>query len=195
MTPRLAIVERNEQLLLAASLLALSAFLIHRNRQQIATGSDTLIEYAGEAIEQGIEFVQNLTRGERNNNPGNIVKTDIFWQGEITGNDGKFETFADPRAGIRALGKVLLNYQNRYGLNTVRGIINRYAPPTVNGKFENNTGAYVNAVSSALSVTPDTPLNLNDPATLQNLVTAIIKHENGRVNYAQNVIAESLGFA
>jgi len=178
------------QLLLAASLLALSAFLLYRNRQQIVTGSDALLEYAGEAVEQGIEYMVKLTRGERNNNPGNIVKSDIFWRGEIAGDDKRFESFASPDEGIRALALILQNYQKKYGLNTVRGLINRYAPPV-----ENNTGAYINAVSGAVGVSPDTPLNLADPGTLLPLVTAIIKHENGRVLYDQALIASAVGVA
>jgi hypothetical protein len=178
------------QLLLAASLLALSAFLLYRNRQQIVTGSDALLEYAGEAVEQGVEYMVKLTRGERNNNPGNIVKSDIFWRGEIAGDDKRFESFASPDEGIRALAVILQNYQKKYGLNTVRGIINRYAPPV-----ENDTGAYINAVSGALGVSPDTPLNLADPGTLLPLVTAVIKHENGRVLYDQALIASAVGVA
>lgn len=178
------------QLLLAASLLALSAFLLYRNRQQIVTGSDALLEYAGEAVEQGIDYMKNLTRGERNNNPGNLVKSSIQWRGKIPGADTRFESFDTPENGIRAIGTNLRTYYNKYGINTVRGIISRYAPSN-----ENDTAAYIAAVSSALGVTPDTALNVNDPGTLNALVNAIIKHENGRVSYAQNMIAESLGIA
>ena len=177
-------------LLFSASLLMLAAFMLYRNRVEIAQGGAALID-AGESLaSEGVDYMVKLTRGERNNNPGNIVKSDIFWRGEIAGDDKRFESFASPDEGIRALAVILQNYQKKYGLNTIRGIINRYAPPV-----ENDTGAYVNAVSGALGVSPDAPLNLADPGTLLPLVTAIIKHENGRVLYDQALIASAVGVA
>ncbi len=130
------------------------------------------------------------TRGERNNNPGNIRLSSVQWQGQIAGADTAFVTFATPADGIRALAKLLKNYQAKYGLNTIRGIINRYAPPS-----ENNTSAYVSAVSADMGIGPDAPLNLGDAGTLDALVTAIIHHENGRVSYAAAVISEGVALA
>lgn len=194
----------NEKLI-AAALLLLSAFLLYRNRRSVTEGGAYLIEQGAEtvaqgeqaieqviesAIETGTEIMQKLTRGERNNNPGNIVKSDIFWRGEVPGNDNRFESFASPDEGIRAIGVIMQNYQRKYGLNTVRGLINRYAPPV-----ENDTNSYVNAVAGSLGVSPDAALNLSDPAILLPLVKAIIKHENGRVIYADADIASALGYA
>ena len=48
------------------------------------------------------------TRGERNNNPGNI-RTGSTWQGlSLQQTDADFCVFTDPKFGIRALAKVLL---------------------------------------------------------------------------------------
>jgi len=182
-------------LLLSASLLMLAAFMLYRNRAEIAHGSAALVDSGESLINQGVEYMFKLTRGERNNNPGNIRKSAIFWRGETSGSDNGFETFTGAEDGIRAIAVLLQNYQKKYGLNTVRGLINRYAPPTVNGKFENDTGAYINAVAGALNVSPDAPLNIADPAVLLPLVTAIIKHENGRVLYDQALIASAVGVA
>lgn len=137
----------------------------------------------------GITFM-SATRGERNNNPGNIRITPINWQGKIGGADKSFETFADPRAGIRALAVNLRTYQNLYGLSTVRQIIGRWAPPS-----ENDTGSYVRAVASSMGVEPDEALNLADRQTLADLVTAIIRHENGRVIYAASEIVDAVNAA
>lgn len=130
------------------------------------------------------------TRGERNNNPGNIRISGTPWQGKVQGSDPAFETFADPVLGIRALAKNLKTYQTKYGLNTVRKIITRYAPAS-----ENNTDAYVRAVAAAVGVTPDQVINLNDAATLTALVAAIIHHENGRNIYAATDIMNAVGMA
>jgi len=109
-------------------------------------------------------------RGIRNNNPGNIEANAIKWQG-ATGNDGRFVVFDTPENGIRALARILKTYRDKYGLETVRGIVSRWAPPS-----ENNTGAYIGSVCSRVSVAPDARLA---PADYPALVAAIIRHENG----------------
>ncbi len=126
----------------------------------------------------------NQTRGERNNNPGNI-RVGNAWQGErAQATDPDFEEFESPEAGIRALALVLLNYQSRHGLRTVRDIIARYAPTN-----ENDTEAYINSVASEMGVTPNAQINLTDKTTLAHFVRAVIRHENGRVVYADSEIA------
>lgn len=119
----------------------------------------------------------NAPRGIRNNNPGNIQKGAGF-QGEVEGNDPRFATFATPEDGIRAIGMNLLIYQRQHGLDTVQGILNRWAPPS-----ENDTGAYVGQVARALGVEPNQQLDLSDPATLTGLTAAIIRHENAMQPY------------
>lgn len=129
-------------------------------------------------------------RGLRNNNPGNIVRTDRHWQGEIIGNDARYATFETPEAGIRAMARTLQTYEQRHGLNSVQAIIARWAPAS-----ENETGSYIKAVSSALGVKPDQPLNLQDPATMSGLVRSIIKVENGQQPYTDAQIAGGIASA
>lgn len=123
------------------------------------------------------------TRGERNNNFGNIRKSDIKWQGEIPGQDPEFVTFANPEAGVRGTAKNLLAYYDKHGRQNVQQIISAWAPSS-----ENNTGAYIAAVSKQLGVKPDEALNLKDPKVLKDLTTAIIQHENGRVRLSDGQI-------
>lgn len=112
------------------------------------------------------------TLGIRNKNPGNIRDTSTdTWNGQVNTNKG-FAVFGDMKMGIRAMGKLLMNYYNLYNRITVRQIINRWAPPT-----ENDTGSYVNSVAKYMDVTPDERLLL--PAQLPKLVRAIARHENG----------------
>jgi len=126
-------------------------------------------------------------RGERNNNPGNIKRNNIAWEGMSADQSGDavFVVFDDPIYGIRALGKLLQKYAEN-GYVTVRQIITRYAPGS-----ENNTGAYIKAVSAALGVSPDAPLNLFDMGTLRPLASAIITHENGRNVYLENGVLDA----
>lgn len=124
-----------------------------------------------------------LPRGVRNNNPGNIRMDGTPWQGLIPGADKSFATFDTPESGIRALGKNLLTYQDKHGLDTVQGIIQRWAPPT-----ENQTSAYIGAVAREMGVQPGDKLNLRDQDTLFKLTKAIIKHENGRNPYHDKTV-------
>ncbi len=132
------------------------------------------------------------TRGERNCNPGNIDRNTIKWQGMAAdqSRDPRFVVFNTAFDGIRALAKVVLSYYRQHGLNTVRGIIDRWAPPS-----ENDTGAYVRQVAMRLSVTPDTRINPEKPDTLAQLVAAIIKHENGRCIYTDATIQKAVASA
>lgn len=132
------------------------------------------------------------TRGERNNNPGNIDRNNIMWQGmaQDQSRDSRFVVFEDANSGIRALAKVLLSYYRKHALNTVHKIIDRWAPPS-----ENNTGAYVNHVASVLGVGIDAQIDVEDSTTLEVLVQAIIEHENGRCKYDAAVISQAVDSA
>lgn len=121
-----------------------------------------------------------IPRGIRNNNPGNIEKGASKWQG-LAGNqsDSRFATFTDATWGIRALAVLLINYQDKYGLNTIEGIINRWAPPV-----ENKTSAYViDVVAAVKTLVPNTTKNkaidLHNHDYLFGIVSGIIRHENG----------------
>jgi hypothetical protein len=123
-------------------------------------------------------------RGIRNNNPGNLVQSSIPFQGKVPGTDSRFETFDTPENGIRALDKNLIAYQEKYGINTVKGVIERWAP-----KSENNTEAYVSAVAKEMGVKADEVIDLKDQKTLEALSKAIIRHENGQQPYSDSQIS------
>lgn len=129
------------------------------------------------------------TRGERNNNPGN-VRHGSNWQGLAEKQpDASFCTFTDAKYGIRTLAKVLLVYRAK-GYDTVRSIVDRWAPPS-----ENNTGAYVAAVAATMKVDPDTHLDVSEYSQMYPLVDAIIRHENGRNIYPRTTIDAGLALA
>ena len=119
---------------------------------------------------------ENLPRGIRNNNPGNIRKTITKWRGETTSIKEKdFEVFEDPISGIRATMVLLLNYYLKYQLSDVLSIINRWAPPN-----ENATDKYQEIVAKHIGVEREQRLNLFDRKVLIKLTEAIVRHENGR---------------
>lgn len=118
-----------------------------------------------------------IPRGIRNNNPGNIDRGNSKWQGlaaDQTG-DSRFAVFKDATWGIRALAVTLITYQDKHKIETIRGIINRWAPPV-----ENDTNAYVNAVALACDVSADEAVNVHNYSVMCPLAEAIIRHENGK---------------
>lgn len=136
------------------------------------------------------------TRGERNCNPGNIDRTPgTIWKGQSPDQSGdpRFVVFTSAVWGIRALARVLLTYSRVYphgtprDIDTVREIINRWAPP-----HENDTGAYVAAVSRVLGIGADGTIDVTDPEIMESLVRGIIRHENGRIVYEDDLITDGV---
>ncbi|MEN4910774.1 hypothetical protein [Erwinia amylovora] len=117
------------------------------------------------------------SRGLRNNNAGNVRAAP-----NTVGHDGGFPVFASSRDGNAALARQLMLYGDR-GNNTLNGIIHTYAPSN-----ENNTQAYVKAVSEMTGFNPYDRINLHSPETLQKLIPAIIKHENGSQPFSREEI-------
>ena len=118
-----------------------------------------------------------MSRGIRNNNPGNI-RLGSPWNGLVDGHDTAFCTFGHAVYGIRALCWLLIAYQQRYGLNTINGIISRYAPDS-----ENDTNAYASHVSRKMGVGIDDVIDVTDWDTMLPMVESIIRHENGSQPY------------
>lgn len=124
-------------------------------------------------------------RGIRNNNPGNIRWRDK-WIGlvpEQQRTDTAFCQFVSPECGIRAMIIILNHYQIQHGLNTIAGIIHRWAPPE-----ENDTQAYINSVVTVTGIPAHKHLDLSDSTTMLKLVQAIIVHENGYQPYDASVL-------
>ncbi len=138
----------------------------------------------------GEQVITDGPRGIRNNNPGNISKTSEAWGGEVQGKDERYKSFATPEDGIAAIGKNLMAYQNKHGLNTVSGIVSRWAPAN-----ENDTASYIKQVAQSLGVQPDQQVNVSDPAVMMGLTKAIIQRENGKNPYSDDQLRSGLAAA
>lgn len=135
-----------------------------------------LTPYApGRTTQASQEPASSLPRGIRNNNPGNIRSgLATQWKGLARPrSDGAFCRFESPVWGLRALYRVLLSYRRR-GVVTLRSIVSRWAPPC-----ENDTKAYLRAVSRATGIDPDAMIDVSDPSAAIPLARAIVAHENG----------------
>jgi hypothetical protein len=120
-------------------------------------------------------------RGIRNNNPLNIRENGTKWNGRI-GDDGAFVQFSNAAFGIRAAARILKNYRDKYGLDTVTGIISRWAPP-----IENDTQSYIDSVAQKTDVSANQALHDSD---YENLIRAMIYHENGEQPYTVDIVKQ-----
>lgn len=126
----------------------------------------------------------NLPRGIRNNNPLNI-RIGNAWVGEVEHpTDNQFEQFTSMVYGLRAGFIILRRYIERYHINTIEGIISRWAPNN-----ENNTGRYILAVSSMMGISPSTEISFGDEWSMCSLVAAMVIVECGRDVDAQEILA------
>lgn len=126
-----------------------------------------------------------MSRGLRNRNPGNIRRSGVRYKGEVRpSTDPQFKQFGSMALGYRAIFVLLDTYRIRYGLDTVRTMISRWAPPS-----ENDTAAYVDAVCRRTGLTPDRPIDTRDRATMVPLAAAISRVENGTDAVAEEVEA------
>lgn len=126
--------------------------------------------------------MEKLTRGYRNNNPGNIEKTfkdkektiQTLWKGEVkNGNDKRFKTFSSMEFGYRAIFVLLREYINK-NYDTIEKIISRYAPPV-----ENITEAYIQTIENITGIGKKEKINFGDSELIKKFVAGISLHENG----------------
>ncbi|EHF3470690.1 TPA: structural protein [Proteus mirabilis] len=125
-------------------------------------------------------------RGERNNNPGNI-RHGSKWQGlSAQQTDKDFCQFVSPEYGIRAIYVLMRTYEKKYGLCSIREIINRYAPPK-----ENNTEGYIQRTAKELNVNAEDCLSVSKKEVAIALATAIVGVELGYQPYSPKVFEDA----
>ena len=142
------------------------------------------------------------TRGFLNNNPGNMDRGAVEWNGEVRDaelaqNDmqtweltkGRFCVFTTPVLGIRAMAKNLRAYRS-IGDVTIRQYIDRWAPPN-----ENDTEAYIARVASSVGVVADANVDIEQYRVMSAIVDAIIRVECAGMPYDGNEIKDGLALA
>ena len=114
-----------------------------------------------------------VPRGTINNNPGNIRRSLDEWKGmSIDQLDDSFVQFETPHFGIRAATRNLQTSFKKYGNDTVRNLITRWAPPS-----ENDTEAYINFISGKTGFDPDEPIAVTNPIAMRKLLEGIFERE------------------
>ena len=94
----------------------------------------------------------NLPRGLRNNNPGNIRRNSDVFQGEKTSSDREFKQFKSMAYGYRAIFKILSNYYRNYKLDTIRKMIGRWAPHRKRTIQKSTFNLYLTTLESRLTI-------------------------------------------
>lgn len=122
-----------------------------------------------------LKKTSKLPRGIRNNNPLNI-RIGNTWLGEVPNpTDSEFEQFVSPVYGLRAAFCILRRYIRRYGRNTLRKIINAWAPSN-----ENNTERYISFVADKTNIDPDEIIEFEDVDKITSMVSAMAMMECGQ---------------
>lgn len=133
---------------------------------------------------------QDLPRGIRNNNPGNLQKSSASWDGKVPNStDDSFEQFTSPQAGLQALAQNAIALQDK-GAKSVMDLIGKWAPAKTNGI--NKTLSYAYGVAHEMGVDPDQPVDLRDPKALQAFTSAVTKQENGGNPYDPGMINQAV---
>lgn len=154
-----------------------------------------------------VAYNNSKRRGIRNNNPGNLVKTNIDWKGKVPhsrNTDPHFEQFEDKDGipgymwGLRAMFMDLRGDIEKKQLNTPQKLISSYAPElgilNATGRLqkENDTKSYIAVVAKALGKLATSLIVKADYLTLMK---AIIKHENIEQPYPDDVIRKAMEMA
>ncbi len=128
----------------------------------------------------------SIPLGIRQNNPGNIERNGIKWQGLVDA-PGRFCTFETMEHGVRAAVCVLVSYYRKHKILTLRQAISRWAP-----KNENDTALYVANVAKWSGLPADWPIKLDAAETLVKLLPAMFRMENGQNNGKPWVDADTI---
>ena len=126
-----------------------------------------------------------LPRGLRNNNPLNIRHSKSRWKGMARDQtDPAFVRFTTMAYGYRAAFCLLRTYRVKYGNNTIRKIIRRWAPPN-----ENHTDKYIANVSQWSGIDHDKIIGGMDANAYIQIVAAMSRMENGVEANMEDVIS------
>lgn len=104
------------------------------------------------------------SRGVRNNNFGNLKDA----------KTGEFRQFATPQEGMQAADANLQAYGTKHGIDTIQGVINRWAPAS----DKNDPQKYAATVSKAVGIAPDAKIDLSDPKLRGKILNAMFDVES-----------------
>ncbi|HDL7803195.1 TPA: hypothetical protein ACVHP4_004227 [Yersinia enterocolitica] len=125
---------------------------------------------------------KDRTIADRFNNPGNLRWADGY--GTHNTKSGKFAVFPTLDEGVLAATKQLQIYGSK-GINNVKDIVNKWAPSN-----ENDTAAYIRHVVKSTKFSENEKLNLNDPAVLAKLISAMATKEGAGSRVTEGAVIQ-----
>jgi hypothetical protein len=108
----------------------------------------------------------DTTRGLKNQNVFNIRDFDQNFSGETGVDEDNFLQFESVELGVRAADRTLKTYGKKHKINTVTGVIERFAPISDN----NDTASYIAAVAKQSGFKPEEKIDLSDPQVRAKLL-------------------------
>ena len=108
------------------------------------------------------------------------AKTNQYNVGNLrpVGSSTGFQQPSSYEEGIKAMDNNLMVYGTKHGINTLRGVISRYAPP----QDKNDTEGYINFVAQKTGLKPDQKIDLSNPAVRHVISGPMILMEKGGKN-------------
>jgi hypothetical protein len=97
-------------------------------------------------------------------------------QGAIGSDDSGFAIFPDEETGKAAQQKLLFSGETIYKSDTIESAINKYAPQN-----ENNTQAYIEHITKATGLSPNTPLSSLTSDQQESMLDVMKQHEGWSV--------------
>jgi hypothetical protein len=124
------------------------------------------------------DFSQFLAGGQPKAKPqaNPVGSTNQYNVGNLrpVGSSTGFQQPSSYEEGIKAMDTQLAIYGQKHKINTLRGVISRYAPPS-----ENDTENYINFVSQRTNLKPDQEIDLSNPVVRHVISGPMILMEKG----------------
>lgn len=130
-------------------------------------------------------------RNVRNNNPLNLIKDNRYsWVGEIGHDISGFIRFETPELGFRAAYKNLMTYKNKYGIDSISAIIDRWT----SGDSQEIQSNYKLFLVNSLQLDAEQQLNENDYPNLL-LAMSYFEGAQGRNEYTLEQVQNGVALA
>lgn len=119
-------------------------------------------------------------RSWRNHNPLNVISISPPWAGQL-GTDASFAVFSSAVYGWRAAFENLEAYKLKHGIDTIQGIVARWAPEADG----NDDPGYAALVSRITGIDETATVDLQDWETLLAIGSAMAVVEGGKLPWVE----------